>query len=30
LESNPIHPLEGPEMAKYAGDKIRRMSYWRY
>ncbi|KAF4160322.1 hypothetical protein CNMCM6069_008672 [Aspergillus lentulus] len=23
LESNPIHPLEGPEMAKYAGDKIR-------
>lgn len=28
LESNPIHPLEGPEMAKYAGDKVRRLSYW--
>ncbi|KNG83161.1 hypothetical protein ANOM_007934 [Aspergillus nomiae NRRL 13137] len=26
LESNPIHPLEGPLMRQYAGDKLRRMS----
>lgn len=26
LESNPVHPLEGPEMAKYQGDKLRRSS----
>ncbi|KAE8364274.1 hypothetical protein BDV27DRAFT_128710 [Aspergillus caelatus] len=26
LESNPVHPLEGPLMAQYARDKLRRMS----
>ncbi|KAE8154293.1 hypothetical protein BDV25DRAFT_135985 [Aspergillus avenaceus] len=26
LESNPVHPLEGPLMAQYAGDKMRHRS----
>ncbi|KAE8330313.1 hypothetical protein BDV39DRAFT_170471 [Aspergillus sergii] len=26
LESNPVHPLEGPLLRQYAGDKTRRMS----